>query len=51
MLIKVNVTLVGALRFWIIEPANTNIANQTNNRSNKTVHIPFCLNIAYTTDE
>ena len=47
----VKVTLEGDLVICIIKPTNTNIANQTNNQSNKTVHIPFCLNIAYTTDE
>ena len=31
MLIAVNVALVGALRIWIVKPANTNIDYQTNN--------------------
>ena len=29
--ISVKVTLIGALRKWIIKPTNTNTANQTNN--------------------
>ena len=31
MLIAVKITLVDALRVWIIKPTNTNIANQTKN--------------------
>ena len=51
MLNILKVTLVGAFRIWLIKPTNTNIANQTNNLSNKTVHISFCLSITLTTEK
>ena len=51
MLFAVKVTLVGALRIWIVKPTNTNIANQTNSILNKPVYISFFLSIAFTTEE